>query len=860
MSLDSGGEFAALSALARSTRANIQSAPLGWRRTEETIQSLIAVLDIIESDLQSDTSTLKSDHGLEHRLGVFIHLCLVSLTKLSDAIDKSSILESSSSDPGDVSNVDELHRELSLRYTDLADFVNKPGLGDMAKSEAEVNESSQNQEALILEAVDKILTDGSIPREEPSSPSGHNNDHATIWKHLREKLKVSGFKLSDVERHKSSIFHKLHDSIHTHRPVLHAASGGPIEGKSPVDTGESPYHVAARPPLATFRSHAERQMFNTNTNYRPPAASTIYDDSDDDTRSVGSEASTLLGPVDEHRSHENYILRPPATSRHSSRNTRQMAEPRSPRINIDIPDEKIVDLSSSPREAQRNTPTMRTPARSNGEAIRTAQLPRNPASMPRPNSPRARDPRYDANQRRPTSSRGVSVSSKYDYDVLIGRRTPNNPVLHYKRNGDMFPARNQSSDVQDDALPTAAQEGRLSEVQRLVWEGRNIESFGSRSETVTRGLHRTTALYRAAKQGHFSIVHFLLRNGANPNPRRNDGKSLVRLLADDGSADMLRLLLEYGANVQHQGALPQASYAGHLNVIQLLLDYGADVDEVEKQTALYRASSKGYPQIVELLLREGANVQYMTTSGQSALYRAVENENYQCARLLLSYGARPHVGIGRDGETILYIACDLGHEPTVRSLLRRGALPNECTGYPNASAIDSRRRSPLHIAARRGHMGAAMLLLEYGADVNALTEDGRGPVDIAIERGHTEIRDLLSRAGGFPQQLIHERFPGYRGQDVDSPRDSMFEPQHARRFSSSLPERPHRERQTSTLQLQSSRSSVEQEPKRRSKSSTGSRRSETSSKHPSSSSVNTATAVSLSGLLASGAMFLAGAG
>ena len=849
MSLDSGGDFAALSSLAASTLANVKFAPLGWKRTEDIIQSLISVLDIVEKDLQSDRSTLKSDHVLEQRLGVFVHLCLVSLTKLSDSLAKPSITDS-----GDVDKVDELYRELSLRYTDLADFLNQAGLGDMAKSEAELD-ASQNQEALILEAVDKILTDGSIPREESTIPSEQNNDHTTVWKHLREKLKLSGFKLSDVERHKSSIFHKLQESLHIHRPALHGAPGtlgGPIGGKSPIDITASAYRVDARPPLVTFRSHAARQMFNTSSNYRPPAASTIYDDSDDDARSVGSEASTLLGPVDEHSQHEHYILRPPTTSSPGSRNTRHMAEPRSPRITLDLPEEKIVDVSSSPREAGRSTPTMRTPTWSNNEPIRTGALPRSMAAMPRPTSPRARDTRDDANQRRPTSSRGIAASSKYDYDVLIGRRTPANPVWHYRRNGDMFPARNQSSDVQDDALPTAAQEGRMNEVQRLLWEERNIESFGSRSEHVTRNFHRTTALYRAAKQGHFAIVHLLLRHGANPNPRRNDGKSLVRLLADDGFTEMLRLLLEYGAHVQHQGAVPQAAWGGHYNVIQLLLEYGADVDEIEKQTALYRASSKGYPQIVELLLREGANVQYMTTSGHSALYRAVENENYQCARLLLSYGARPHVGIGRNGETILYAACDSGHEPMVRALLRRGALPNECTGYQNGIAINNRRRYPLHIAARRGHLAVARLLLDYSADANTLTEDGRGPVDMAIERAHEDVVDLLSRAGGFPIQAVHERGSVFRGPDMDSPRGSF---ESHRRFSSSLPERPYRERQPSTLQLRPSRSSIEQEPKRRSKSSTGSRRSEASSQSQPSSRLNTTAALSL---LASGAMFLAG--
>ena len=813
MSLD--GDLASLRALAAKTRANIQSAPLGWRRTEDTIQSLNTLLDRIETDSKSNTSIIQSDEAVKQQLGVLVKQCLVSITKLCDAIEQSSKPQARALD-----NVEQFRLELSVRYNDLVEFVNEAGCGEM-KSMDDGVDGSKDQETLILEAVDKILTDESNKTQERSTMiSEHKDDHTAVWKHLLAKLKLSGFKSADVERHKESVFHKLHETLHLHHAASDGAVQSPRVNKLHVRDAELVQPINTQAPAMSFKDHLQTQTAARSGNYRPPAASTIYDDSDDDAISVTSEASTLLGPINERPPRENYAT-----------------QPRSPRFTVQIPDDKIVDLSSSPREPpSRAFSNMNVP-------FQNRSIPRNNgASMPRPTSPRERDPRYGGSNtlpRSPSSLRNTSTSSQYDYDTIVGRRSTSNRYWRYRRNGDMFPPRNQSMDVQDSALPTAAEDGRIAEVERLLWDNRNVESFGSRNEHQGRSFYRTTALYRAARNGHLTIVHLLLRYGAHPNPSRQDGKSLVRLLADDGSDEMLRLLLEYEADIHRQGALPQAAWSGHFNVVQLLLEYGADMNEIEKdQTALYRAASKGHPQIVDLLLREGADPQFIT-SRHSALYKAVEHENFQCVRLLLQYGARP-------AQSILYVAVESGNEHIVRELLRRGALPNEFQ-----APIDGRRRYPLHIAARGGHLGTARLLLDYAADPNVLTEDGRGPVDIAIEQRHNDMIDLLSRAGGFPQQVINEKGPGYRVQDVDSPRASHES--QVRKFSSSLPERPQRLRRPSALPASRS---FENDSKRRDRSANGPRRSDSALQQGSSSSkFNVPATLSI---VASGLMFLGG--
>ena len=62
-----------------------------------------------------------------------------------------------------------------------------------------------------------------------------------------------------------------------------------------------------------------------------------------------------------------------------------------------------------------------------------------------------------------------------------------------------------------------------------------------------------------------------------------------------------------------------------------------------------------------------------------------------------------------NGATPLYIACDKGHVDAARLLLDKGA---------EVDRADEDGRTPLFVACFKGHVGAARLLLDKGADVN----------------------------------------------------------------------------------------------------------------------------------------------
>ncbi|EMS50919.1 Acyl-CoA-binding domain-containing protein 1 [Triticum urartu] len=59
------------------------------------------------------------------------------------------------------------------------------------------------------------------------------------------------------------------------------------------------------------------------------------------------------------------------------------------------------------------------------------------------------------------------------------------------------------------------------------------------------------------------------------------------------------------------------------------------------------------------------------------------------------------------------------------------------------NARDSEKRTPLHWAVDRGHLGAVELLVRSNADVNAQDDEGQTPLHYAVRREREDIAQLL---------------------------------------------------------------------------------------------------------------------
>jgi len=151
------------------------------------------------------------------------------------------------------------------------------------------------------------------------------------------------------------------------------------------------------------------------------------------------------------------------------------------------------------------------------------------------------------------------------------------------------------------------------------------------------------------------------------------------------------------------------------------------------------------------------------------MFEAVRRGDVECVRELLRRGVNPNVRDGDPvtlfnigaylkkgraeieeggggycvtGETPLHVAAEKGHVEIARLLLEHGADPN---------ARDMYGVTPLHLATYWGHLDVVKLLLEHGADPNAKEKlGGETPLYWAVQHKRTDIAKLLLKHGADP--------------------------------------------------------------------------------------------------------------
>ena len=164
-------------------------------------------------------------------------------------------------------------------------------------------------------------------------------------------------------------------------------------------------------------------------------------------------------------------------------------------------------------------------------------------------------------------------------------------------------------------------------------------------------------------------------------------------------------------------ATPLIAAAKHGDVVMTnkLLNEGAKVDEPNEgkwsATPLYWSLSECKFETAELLLKKGANVNSTDSYGYSPLQVAASCKKVElsCIEQLLQKGADVNYKSKSNGFTSLHYATSSGSVDVVKLLLDKGA---------DINALDNKGTTPLMLAVKNNSLPIAKLLLERGADVN----------------------------------------------------------------------------------------------------------------------------------------------
>lgn len=216
-------------------------------------------------------------------------------------------------------------------------------------------------------------------------------------------------------------------------------------------------------------------------------------------------------------------------------------------------------------------------------------------------------------------------------------------------------------------LIVACEQGDLEAVELCIERGLDINSRFDGDVLIVS--------YEA---NQMNIVAWLLEHNydvsyvSDEHPEDNP---LIRA-CDDGCTELVRLLLDHGADVNiaagwydgsgHDGVnglpafpLLAACRHGHVETIHLLIQREADVN-LNSGSALAIAAQNGHLGAAMLLIESGACVNSSRSTGTySALMAASDNGHIEVARLLLDKGA--DINLTVDENSALYLASEGSH-------------------------------------------------------------------------------------------------------------------------------------------------------------------------------------------------------
>ena len=146
----------------------------------------------------------------------------------------------------------------------------------------------------------------------------------------------------------------------------------------------------------------------------------------------------------------------------------------------------------------------------------------------------------------------------------------------------------------------------------------------------TQDQNGRSPLRLALLQRNDKIIKVLLIYGVKVS------KGTFMMLALNGNPEIVKIMLDLWANIEHFGCLIIVAALGKLEVLKLLIKYGADVNESTYCTPLHKAVEYNKGEIVSELLKNGANPNLQDTNGNTPIHEA--SRQPEAMKLLLDEG------------------------------------------------------------------------------------------------------------------------------------------------------------------------------------------------------------------------------
>ena len=326
-------------------------------------------------------------------------------------------------------------------------------------------------------------------------------------------------------------------------------------------------------------------------------------------------------------------------------------------------------------------------------------------------------------------------------------------------------------------LMTAARTGNVQVVNALLAHGADVNA--ATTET------KSTALMWAVAEPHPDIVRALLDAGADPHTSPVDGFPPLLFAARNGDIQMAKTLIAAGVDVNETGvdgthALPYAIVSGHDAFALFLLEEGADPNgSMGGVRALHAAVGRVYTWLGDWNRRHGGSGRY-SRFGRMGID---PDRRLPLVQALLEHGADPNVRITTSAMIMSYIgrpkkgafepfACGTGD--------LRGATPL----WVAAFEMNGAGGQVFGVGLSRTSSSAEILqtLLAAGADQHLTTDDGTTPFMAAAGLGRATYTPREPRGVRSPSAEEAVKILLEAGADINAVNEADFTALHGASF------------------------------------------------------------------------------
>ena len=184
---------------------------------------------------------------------------------------------------------------------------------------------------------------------------------------------------------------------------------------------------------------------------------------------------------------------------------------------------------------------------------------------------------------------------------------------------------------------------------------------------------------------------------------------------------------------------------GNLEKVEEFIGQGYDVNKRDDRyhgygrTPLMYAAGEGRYDVVKCLIDHGADVSQKNFANRTLLHYASEGGNLKVVELILSTSKGAQIDEEDSGHrTPLMLAAGKGHSDVLLCLIDHGVDVNK---------RDCNERTALHCASENGHLEVSELLVSKGAEIDVEDGDHCTPLMLAAKRGHYDVSEHLISQG-----------------------------------------------------------------------------------------------------------------